>query len=274
MASVTTAAANLIIRMASNNKHSDFHISLPLSSTVYELKQNLSLTHPTKPPPKNQRLIYSGKLLEDSTKLDQIFKPNATINDSHRPPSPVQPPEAPVPLERPQAERPHNEREDDLLGTLHMLAELFVLCSIIYFYSTFHRFLIVFIIFAILYFHCRGYLTLSRRRRRPVIRHPTPPPVGTQPRRQQPAQAQPDANQPDIPLQQPVERSQENVEQTPIPNAPNDLLNANDIQHGNLTPGAPVPIVNDNHITPIRLFFIAITTIFSSLIPERPQQRL
>ena len=32
-----------------------------------------------------------------------------------------------------------------------MLAELFILCSIIYFYSTFNRFLVVFVIFALLF---------------------------------------------------------------------------------------------------------------------------
>jgi flagellar biosynthesis protein FliP len=43
------------------------------------------------------------------------------------------------------------DQENDLLGTLHIIVELFVLCSIIYFYSTFNRFIIVFVIFALLY---------------------------------------------------------------------------------------------------------------------------
>ncbi len=59
----------------------------------------------------------------------------------------------PPPAAAAAAENNNNEfeQENDLLGVLNMLVELFVLCSIIYFYSTFSRFLVVFLIFALLY---------------------------------------------------------------------------------------------------------------------------
>jgi hypothetical protein len=38
----------LIIRTA-NNKYSDFHIEISPLLTVYDLKQNITLNHPTKP---------------------------------------------------------------------------------------------------------------------------------------------------------------------------------------------------------------------------------
>ncbi|CAF4221713.1 unnamed protein product, partial [Rotaria magnacalcarata] len=60
---------------------------------------------------------------------------------------------APAPAPQPAAGNNNNdlEQENDLLGVLNMLVELFVLCSIIYFYSTFSRFLVVFVIFVLLY---------------------------------------------------------------------------------------------------------------------------
>jgi hypothetical protein len=69
-------------------------------------------------------------------------------------PPPIPPP--PPPAAQPAAGNNNNnnnefEQENDLLGILNMLVELFVLCSIIYFYSTFSRFLVVFLIFALLY---------------------------------------------------------------------------------------------------------------------------
>lgn len=58
---------------------------------------------------------------------------------------------APAPAAAPVNNNIELEQENDLLGVLNMLAELFVLCSIIYFYSTFNRFLVVFVIFTLLY---------------------------------------------------------------------------------------------------------------------------
>jgi flagellar biosynthesis protein FliP len=65
------------------------------------------------------------------------------------------PPPQPAPAQPAAGNNNNNnnefEQENDLLGILNMLVELFVLCSIIYFYSTFSRFVVVFLIFALLY---------------------------------------------------------------------------------------------------------------------------
>jgi flagellar biosynthesis protein FliP len=66
----------------------------------------------------------------------------------------VPPPPQPAPAQPAPGNNNNNnefEQENDLLGILNMLVELFVLCSIIYFYSTFSRFVVVFLIFALLY---------------------------------------------------------------------------------------------------------------------------
>lgn len=73
-----------------------------------------------------------------------------TANDTNA----TNPPPPPAPAAQQQNNNNNNndgEQENDLLGVLNMLVELFVLCSIIYFYSTFSRFLVVFFIFALLY---------------------------------------------------------------------------------------------------------------------------
>jgi len=69
--------------------------------------------------------------------------------------TPAPPPPQPAPAQPAPGNNNNNnnefEQENDLLGILNMLVELFVLCSIIYFYSTFSRFVVVFLIFALLY---------------------------------------------------------------------------------------------------------------------------
>ncbi|CAF5073193.1 unnamed protein product, partial [Rotaria magnacalcarata] len=62
----------LIIR-TTNNKYADFLLELPPLITVYDLKQKITLNHPTRPVPRDQRLIFSGKLLDDSSLLNQVF---------------------------------------------------------------------------------------------------------------------------------------------------------------------------------------------------------
>ncbi len=44
----TSETIKLIIHTA-NNKHADFNLELSLLSTVYDLKQKITLNHPTKP---------------------------------------------------------------------------------------------------------------------------------------------------------------------------------------------------------------------------------
>jgi len=343
--------------------------------TVYDLKQKITLNHPTKPIPKDQRLIFSGKLLDDTSLLNQIFikstsgssfmihlvldsdknattpkTPRSTTIESTTPivteqspsfenpsivsshsstyeqyleelnkyqqqlqqflnnpngippianyetqaylqycythyqmyqnflayqrtvaipstaiPTPVQqsttttsaaaapPPPPPAAAQAAAAAPAGNnnnefEQDNDLLGILNMLVELFVLCSIIYFYSTFSRFLVVFLIFALLYLHCRGYLSIQRRRRAQV----QPAPVV-------PEQAAGNDGE---------QGGDDEAEPEPVANEPQ---NQNDIQRQHPPPPPPGP-VGDNQITTTRVLLTAVSTFFSSLIPERPQR--
>ncbi|UJR31467.1 hypothetical protein I4U23_018956 [Adineta vaga] len=61
----------LIIR-TTNNKYVDFSIEISTSVTIYDLKQKITLV------PENQRLIYSGKLLDDKNLLHQVFTKTAS----------------------------------------------------------------------------------------------------------------------------------------------------------------------------------------------------
>jgi hypothetical protein len=53
----TNESIKLIIRTA-NNKYADFSLELSSLLTVYDLKERITLIHPTKPIPKAQRLIF------------------------------------------------------------------------------------------------------------------------------------------------------------------------------------------------------------------------
>lgn len=53
----------------------DFVLSVSLQSSVLELKTRLSQEHPQKPEVTRQRLLFSGKLLQDSQILNQLFNP-------------------------------------------------------------------------------------------------------------------------------------------------------------------------------------------------------
>ena len=43
----TSETIKLMIRTA-NNQHADFELELPLAATVYDLKQQITVNHPTK----------------------------------------------------------------------------------------------------------------------------------------------------------------------------------------------------------------------------------
>ncbi|UJR15211.1 hypothetical protein I4U23_002170 [Adineta vaga] len=355
----------LIIRAASN-QYADINLELSPLLTVHDLKQKIMLNHPTKPIPKDQRLIFSGKLLDDNSLLNQVLVKATTgstfmihlvldsdktattpkIPQSSRPvPQQPKPSEKPIPsthsssyeqylqeltkyqqqlyqfVANPTGNTPtpnyetqaylqycythyqmyqnllayqktavppsvtiidqqstnagasaatttnvppppaaaaaaaaaaqpaagnnnEMEPENDLLGVLNMLVELFVLCSIVYFYSTFSRFILVFIFFTLLYLHCRGYLSIQRRRRVQVPPAPAAP-------------------------EQAAENDEEDENEAEP--AANDAQNQNDIQRQR-PPTPPRAPVIDNQVTTTRLLFTAVSSFFFSLIPERPQR--
>lgn len=63
----------LIIK-APNQKYSDQTISCFLNWTVGKLKMHLSNVYPSKPLTKDQRLVYSGRLLPDHLQLKDILR--------------------------------------------------------------------------------------------------------------------------------------------------------------------------------------------------------
>ena len=56
------------------------------------------------------------------------------------------PPPHPRPAPDPQAPQPEGERDDDWLSLLHTIVSFVVLFSIIYYYSSLERFLVIFAI--------------------------------------------------------------------------------------------------------------------------------
>ncbi|CAF0966208.1 unnamed protein product [Adineta steineri] len=344
---------HIIIRCA-NNKYADFSIDILSSSTIYNLKQTITLNHPTKPLPKNQRLIHSGKLLDDKNILNQVFiksnidspflvhlvldsdkneisstipqQTTTAVNSSshteqssstslhsstyeqyinelnkyqqqlhqfmsnphgilltsnsdtqtylqychthhrmyqnnfvHQQPitsTSIPSPSITVSPTTPITNNNNNNnvnQENDLLRTLHIIIEIFILCSIIYFYSTFNHFFLIFIIFALVYLHCRGYLSIQQRRhaQNQQIPHIVEQAAGN-----------------DVEQGMNEEIDTEQIQ--------NDEPNSNDIQlqeSSTVTPPT-TESATDNQITPTRLLFTAVSTFFSSLIPERPQQHI
>jgi len=99
-------------------------------------------------------LAYQRTVVNPSTvNTTPIQQPSTTTSAAAAAPAPPPPAAAQAAAGAGNNNNNNNEfeQENDLLGILNMLVELFVLCSIIYFYSTFSRFLVVFLIFALLY---------------------------------------------------------------------------------------------------------------------------
>ncbi|TNN28905.1 Homocysteine-responsive endoplasmic reticulum-resident ubiquitin-like domain member 2 protein [Liparis tanakae] len=63
----------LIIK-APNQKYEDHTISCFLNWTVERLKSHISNVYPSKPLSKDQRLVYSGKLLQDHLQLGDVLR--------------------------------------------------------------------------------------------------------------------------------------------------------------------------------------------------------
>uniref|UniRef100_A0A023GF50 Putative membrane-associated er protein involved in stress response n=1 Tax=Amblyomma triste TaxID=251400 RepID=A0A023GF50_AMBTT len=63
----------LVIR-APNQKFGDQQVNCPLDWSVQQLKQHLSMVYPNNPRPEDQKLIYSGQLLEDEMTLKDVFQ--------------------------------------------------------------------------------------------------------------------------------------------------------------------------------------------------------
>ncbi len=91
----------------------------------------------------NSNLTLLQNLVDSS---NQHLRPDIpTQNENQQPEIPQPPPQArPVPAAQPP--QPEVERDDDWLSLLHTIVSFLVLFSIIYYYSSLERFLVIFAI--------------------------------------------------------------------------------------------------------------------------------
>ncbi|XP_037119292.1 homocysteine-responsive endoplasmic reticulum-resident ubiquitin-like domain member 2 protein isoform X2 [Syngnathus acus] len=98
---VMDGAVTLVIR-APNQKYDDQTINCCQNWTVEKLKAHLADVYPSKPSSKDQRLVYSGKLLLDHVTLKDVLRKQDEYHMLHLVcPSPT-PPSSPNPTRRPR----------------------------------------------------------------------------------------------------------------------------------------------------------------------------
>ncbi|XP_017856872.1 PREDICTED: homocysteine-responsive endoplasmic reticulum-resident ubiquitin-like domain member 2 protein [Drosophila arizonae] len=81
-AAVTASGIRLLIK-SSNQQYDDVNIESDLCWTVQRLKKQLSLVYPGKPEINDQKLIYSGKLLDDAQKLSEVIRSYKDVYQQH-----------------------------------------------------------------------------------------------------------------------------------------------------------------------------------------------
>lgn len=85
----------LVIR-APNQKYDDQTIYCFLSWTVEKLKKHISNVYPSKPLSKEQRLVYSGRLLQDHQQLREVLRTQEEYHMVHLVCAPRNPPTTPA----------------------------------------------------------------------------------------------------------------------------------------------------------------------------------
>ena len=68
-----TDSVKIIVRNISS-KVEDYVVDIELSKTVGDLKKHLQENYPTKPSASTQKLIFAGRLLQDSSTFEELFK--------------------------------------------------------------------------------------------------------------------------------------------------------------------------------------------------------
>jgi len=68
----------IIIKSPSSEAGDPLRLSIPLDSTVLDIKERISQQHPEQPKPKDQRLIFAGKLLLDSLRTEDVLHQHDT----------------------------------------------------------------------------------------------------------------------------------------------------------------------------------------------------
>nr|XP_009914111.1 PREDICTED: homocysteine-responsive endoplasmic reticulum-resident ubiquitin-like domain member 2 protein isoform X1 [Haliaeetus albicilla] len=94
--SVVDHPVTLIIK-APNQKYTDQTINCFLDWTVGRLKSHLSKVYPSKPSTKDQRLVYSGRLLPDHLQLKDVLRKQDEYHMVHLVCTSRTPPSSPKP---------------------------------------------------------------------------------------------------------------------------------------------------------------------------------
>ncbi|KAM8716168.1 hypothetical protein ACLKA7_003108 [Drosophila subpalustris] len=81
-AAASSSSIRLLIK-SSNQQYDDMNIESDLCWTVERLKKQLSLVYPGKPEIKDQKLIYSGKLVSDAQKLSEVIRSYKDVYQQH-----------------------------------------------------------------------------------------------------------------------------------------------------------------------------------------------
>ncbi|XP_032093434.1 homocysteine-responsive endoplasmic reticulum-resident ubiquitin-like domain member 2 protein isoform X1 [Thamnophis elegans] len=115
---VAGAPVTLIIK-APNQKYMDQTISCFLDWTVGRLKCHLSKVYPSKPSTKDQRLVYSGRLLPDHLQLKDILRKQDEYHMVHLVCSSRTPPNSPKPdRESHESSASSNSLSSEHLGSI------------------------------------------------------------------------------------------------------------------------------------------------------------
>ncbi|XP_059921842.1 homocysteine-responsive endoplasmic reticulum-resident ubiquitin-like domain member 2 protein [Gadus macrocephalus] len=97
MDSGTVDSPVTLVIKAPNQKYNDQTINCFLNWTVEKLKSHISIVYPSKPFSKDQRLVYSGKLLQDHLQLKDVLRKQDEYHMMHLVCASRSPPASPTP---------------------------------------------------------------------------------------------------------------------------------------------------------------------------------
>ncbi|KAM4601555.1 homocysteine-responsive endoplasmic reticulum-resident ubiquitin-like domain member 2 protein isoform 2-T3 [Polymixia lowei] len=110
----------LVIK-APNQKYDDQTINCFLNWTVEKLKSHISNVYPSKPSSKDQRLVYSGRLLQDHLQLRDVLRKQDEYHMMHLVCASRSPPGSPTPRSpstaNPASESPSGSSSSDSAGS-------------------------------------------------------------------------------------------------------------------------------------------------------------
>eukprot|EP00066_Takifugu_rubripes_P014284 XP_011603550.1 PREDICTED: homocysteine-responsive endoplasmic reticulum-resident ubiquitin-like domain member 2 protein isoform X2 [Takifugu rubripes] len=87
----------IVVIKAPNQNYEDQTINCFLDWTVERLKNHISIVYPSKPRSKDQRLVYSGRLLQDHLQLRDVLRKQDEYHMMHLVCKPQSPPASPLP---------------------------------------------------------------------------------------------------------------------------------------------------------------------------------